>query len=281
MPAPYRQVANAKTIEAPTRHGIVRLEVAPRHVELEIAGKWRVTVHEGFLTWIHLGTDSRKKFWRRRKPRKRSVRLSDCRLLVARKHLTEDLGLWLEEKPGIFRRFVGIEPVVLLDAAALDAWKKLERLGRELASALAQYGGESSRATEFGSGQHRVLLVDFPEHCEVLARPVFRERQRPVFRAYRDGNVVNLKKSGQKGKCISRYSVTVGGDSIRFFQSDGERAAELYLPWVSSEDRAEIAQRFRALVDGAAGLLRAQTEADDRRSDHHPLPVGAELTPAG
>ncbi len=279
MPGPFRQVSHARIIEAPTRHGIVRLELAPRHLELGIEGKWTLAVHDHFLTWVQLGTSSKKAFWKRRKPRKFSVRLSKHRLLVARKHLTEDVGLWLEEKPGIYRRFLGVEPVVLLDAMALDAWKLLDKLAKALTTTLDPYAGGARKVTEFGSGQHRVLLVDYDEHSEIVARPVFRERLRPVFRVQRDGSVVNLKKPGQEGTCVSKYSVTIGGDVIRFDQADGERAAELHLPWVSSEDRAEIAQRFRLLVDGAARPARAQTELDT--PGRGAAPVGAELTPIG
>jgi len=265
MRAPYRRDVGCQVVDAPTRRGGLRLEIAPKHVQLDIDGVLNLTVHDQFLTWIDLTPAKRRRFsLRRRQPKKRSVRLEDRHLLVARSHLTEELSLWLEERAGIFRRIVGMEPVILLDAEALSAWRALDRLARALSERLEPYAGQVQKVTEFGRGQHRVLLIDYAEHVDICARPVFRERQRPVFRVFNDGLVRNLKGKGQEGRCVSRYSVTVGGDSIRFDQVDGERAAELHLPWVSTEDRAEIAQRLRTRVDGAGRKERMQTEAEDR-----------------
>jgi len=271
MPGPYRHVSATETVEALTRRGRLRLEIAPRHVQLEIEGVFQLVVHENFLTWVDLQPEPPEdgSWWmrrKRRKPKKRSLRLDEGQLLVARSFQTEELSLWFEERPGIYRRLFGIEPVYLLDAPALQAWKDLERLSKRLAVALGAFAREARAVTEFGRGHHRIILVDYDRHSEVCARPVFRERQRPVFRAYRDGTVVNLKGKGQRGTCVSRYSVTLGGDRIRFDQLDGERAAELHLPWISPEDREELAQRLRMLVDGAGARDRAATESDAKQA---------------
>ncbi len=280
MPAPYRHVSATETVETQTRRGRLRLEIAPRHVQLEIEGIFQLVVHENFLTLVDLQPEPAEdaSWWarrkRRRKPKKRSVRLDEGQLLVARSFQTEELSLWFEERPGIYRRLLGIEPVFLLDAPALQAWKDLERLGKRLAMALSAFAREARSVTEFGRGHHRIILVDYDQHSEVCARPVFRERQRPVFRAYRDGTVVNLKGKGQRGSCVSRYSVTLGGDRIRFDQVDGERAAELHLPWISPEDREELAQRLRMLIDGAGARDRAATEAEAEAEAEGPSYLG-------
>ena len=259
MPAPYRQVTQVESYQAQVRTGLLRLEIAPRHVLLEIEGKLSLSIHEQFLTWIEHAPE--RKGWRKKlsrsqpKPRKRSVRLDEGRLLVARGHLSEGLSIWFEEKKGIYRRLVGIEPVILLDAIALKAWKALDVLSKRLAAATQKFACDALSTTEFGKGQHRALLIDYKDHSEVIARPVFRERHRPVFEVHRNGLVANLKRKGKRGYCISKYSVTASGDRIRFDQVDGARAAELHLPWISPEDRGEMTSRFQTMVEGAHDRL--------------------------
>ncbi|MBT8492493.1 MAG: hypothetical protein KJO07_05500 [Deltaproteobacteria bacterium] len=256
MPAPYRHVTQVESYQARVREGLLRLEIAPRHVLLEIEGKLSLSIHEQFLTWIAHPPERvgwRKWIPRKKdpKPKKRSVRLDEGRLLIASSHLTDVLSIWFEEKEGVYRCLLRIEPVILLDAAALQAWKALEELGKRLSAATSKYARDALVATEYGKGAHTALVVDYKHHSQVIARPVFRERHIPVFEVHGSGKVKNLKGKGQEGLCVSRYSVTLSGDRIRFDQVDGSRAAELHLPWVSPEDRKHIRVRFQDTVDGA------------------------------
>ena len=49
MTAPYRGVSSLERLEAQTREGLLQLEVAPRHVALEIEGRLSIAVKAPLL----------------------------------------------------------------------------------------------------------------------------------------------------------------------------------------------------------------------------------------
>jgi hypothetical protein len=238
---PYRELAGTEVVEAPTKDGPARLLIGPRHVFLEIPGRLRISVTDKWMTVV--GSD------RTRRARPRSVRMADRRLVVARAVPTEDIALWYEGRPGVMSRLVSLRPLQLLDTAALNAWQKLDRLARELRLALAPFGGGARSGFEFGRGQHRVLLSTDGEGMVVYARPLFRERPRRTLEVRSDGTVlVRAGDIDQSIVCNSRDAVTVLGDRIRFESADGRVVATVWLPWISVEDRTELARRLGDLV---------------------------------
>ena len=47
----------------------------------------------------------------------------------------------------------------------------------------------------------------------------------------------------------SRHGVTVVGDYVRFADPQGANLARVSIPWISPEDRGELARRIGQLVD--------------------------------
>ena len=242
---PYRDAAGAEVLEAPTRDGTARLEVAPHHARLEIGQRAQVTVTPEWLTVV--ATE------RRRGARPRSMRLGpDHLLVVSRAVPTEDVGLWWEGRPGVITRVLGIRPVELLEAPALLAWKALDRLATRLRITVRQQGTSTAGGFEFGKGQHRVLLVDHGDRMVVYARPLFRERPRRTLEVRRDGTVLIPARGADRSVvCNSRFSVTVLGDRIRFESKDHRDIASIWLPWIAPEDRFDLSRRLGRLVDQA------------------------------
>jgi hypothetical protein len=219
---------------------MARLYVGPQHTLLEVADRLRVSVTTGFLTVAHRD---------RRRVRPRSMGLARQRLVVARAVPTEDIALWFEERPGVVARVVGLRPLELLDESALAAWRRLDRLAGRLHAALVDDGRGARRAFELGRGQHRVLLVEHSDRMVLYARPLFRERPRRTLEVRADGTIlVATRDADGTIHCNSRYAVTVLGDRIRFESSDGRDVATVWLPWISPEDRVELAARLGAFV---------------------------------
>jgi hypothetical protein len=50
-------------------------------------------------------------------------------------------------------------------------------------------------------------------------------------------------------KVRNRFGVTVHGDYIRFSEPDGKDLGRFSIPWISPEDRLELARRIGQLVD--------------------------------
>lgn|GEM_PF-1333246 len=243
MSTPYRKLAGTEVHEAPTRDGTARLEMGPRHAQLEIPGVFHLSITDSWLTFV--------KEERRRKPKKRSMSLEkDARLVVARAVPTEDVALWYEGEPGIQFRVVGLRPVELLVESALADWRLLDRLAAGLARAVHDSAGGAIGAHEFGNGHHRVLLIEYPDRVVLFARPLFRERPRRLLEVRRDGRVqVKHKEKYHRVKTDSRYAVTLLGDRIRFESARGRDVASVWLPWISVEERTELCRRLGEVVD--------------------------------
>lgn len=236
---PYREAQAADVLEAPSRDGVVRLEVAPRHTLLSIGQDHDVTVTEHFVTVTRASSQGRRK--------KRSLRLDSTRLLVARAIPTEDVGIWLELEPGVVTRLLGIRPIELLDDEALDAWRALDRLVKRLRGALSAHAHGVARALELGRGADRVLIMDLDDRLIFHVRRLFRERPRRALEVHADGTVVFPRKARPEPderciRCTSRFGVTATGDYVRFADDKGQDLGSFFLPWVAPEDRDEIAR---------------------------------------
>ncbi len=227
-------------VSAPTREGMARLEIGPRHTLLAV-GQRNLSVSDHFVT---VNNNNRT----RRRPR--SLRLDKAHLFVARGEPVEEVGIWYEGRPGVVTRIFGMRPPQLLDGAALAAWQALDRLFSRLRAALAPHRGVALRATELGRGADRVLLVDTGDRYVVFVRRLFRELPRRALEVHDDGTVVIPHRSFEaRVKCKSRFGVTVFGDQIQFADRDGVALATIWLPWVTPEDRVALAERFGVRLD--------------------------------
>ena len=238
---PYRSVTSRSLVKAEAFEGRITLEVGPRHVELELGPRLKVIVSARGANVI-----------RRTRGRERSRRLEvrPSRLWLARSHPGRAISLWHETRPGMVERLGGVTPGPLLEVDALSRWKAVDKFAARANDALAPWTGGAREATELGTGGHRVLLVRMPDRLLLYARPLFRERPRRVLEVCCDGSlVVSGKHADRRGQFHDRFGAAVSGDRLVFLDKRQAPVAALWLPWISVEDRRELARRFGELVD--------------------------------
>jgi len=235
---PYRLAEAADAVEAPTREGPLRLEVAPRHVVLALGGR-RTTVSRQFVVDVDT---------RRRRARQRSRPRAGL-VVVARDVPHEDLGVWMETAPDRVERIFGAEPADLIAPDGLANLRSLDRLAGRLRGALAGYAPGVVRAYELGRGLDKVLLLDRGDHLVTYVRPLFRGEARRVLDVHRDGRIVVAGDPPAVVRCRSRFGVTVLGDYVRFADPSGVDLARVAVRWIAREDRDELVRRFGDMVD--------------------------------
>jgi hypothetical protein len=238
--------------EAPTAEGPLRAQFAARHVKLALASR-SIDVTDGFATVVE--------HHRRRadKDRRLSFRIAG-RVVVARDVPREGVGIWIEIEPdgpraGI-RRIFGVEPESLLEPAGLSSLAALDHLAQRVHHELGHLAQDVRRAFEIGSaaaaGLDKVLVVDFADRYVVYARRLFRDRARFAMAIHDDGRIVVPDGRGAATREItvrSRHGITVVGDYIRFADPHGVDLAKIAIPWITLEDRHELARRIGQLVD--------------------------------
>ncbi len=238
---PYREATATEVMEAESKDGPVRLELAPRHTLLDVGELYRFSVTERFATLTRaMGRNRRRK-------KKRSIPLDDTRLLVAQGVPPNDVGIWHEPKTGVVTRLFGIRARELLDDDGLAAARKLERLVRRLEAALRPHGHGAVGALEVGRGADRVLIMDFGDRLVLHVRRLFRERPRRALDVYSDGKIVfpgrgRKNRGAREIECTSRFGVTAIGDFIRFAAKTGEDLGAISIPWIAPETRHELVE---------------------------------------
>jgi hypothetical protein len=238
----------ADVCEAPTAEGVLHAEVGPRHVKLAV-GRRSLDVAGAFATVV----EHRRK--RAARDRRASFRI-DGRLVVARGAPREGMGVWVELDTGGagagFRRIFGVEPDSLLEAHGLAALAALDQLAQRVCAALAHLAGDMRRAFEIGAaaagGLDKVLVIDGGDRYDVFARRLFRDRAHLALIIHADGRIAVPDRAGEI-TVRSRHGVTVLGDYIRFADPDGADLLRVAIPWLTPEDRDELARRIGALVD--------------------------------
>lgn len=234
----FRTADGSEVLEAPTRHGPLRLEVAPRHVALAL-GPVQVAITSEFVTLTER---------LRNRVRKASERLAGA-IVVARDVPHEDLGVWIEVERDAMRRIFGAEPRDLIADDGLAALRALDRLHARLRQVLP---AQPWRAFEVGRGLDKVLVLDHGDRMVVFARRLFRDAARRVLEVHADGTVVVIGRQGTERFVVrERYGVTVTGDYVRFIDPLGSDLGRVALPWIEPEDRLELARRFGAMVERA------------------------------
>ena len=254
----YRDDAG-DVLAAPTAEGMLRAELAPRAVKLTVAAR---TLHvvDRLATLIDHG----------RRDRRVSLKI-EGRLVIARDVPREDLGVWIELDPGDrerggMRRIFGVAPVSLLEPDGLVALGVLDRLAHRLRLALGEHARDVRRAIELGRGLDKVLLADHGGRYAVYARRLFRDRARLSLSAYSGGRiVVHEGKQAREVVVRSRHAVDVIGDYVRFLAPDGEDLARVSIPWITPEDRRELARRIGLLVESGAAAVAAGSENSRER----------------
>lgn len=252
MRGPYRDAVATEVLQAATLDGDVELEVAPRHTLLKVGEQLTLSVTEKFAELSRLTSRNRQK--------KRSLRLQDARLLVARAVPTDDIGIWHESSPGVVMRLFGLRQHDLESGADMEEfnerWRNLSRLVAHLERALQRHSGGVERALEVGAGADRVLVMDFGDHLLFHVRRLFREHPRRAFKVEKNGTITVLQPSlfqdpagGRRRRgakelptftCQFRHGVMTTGDYLRFANEHGDDLGRISLPWIRSEDRAHL-----------------------------------------
>lgn len=242
--------------EAPTSEGVLRAQFAPRHVRLAVAGR-SLDIADRFATVVE--------HHRRRaeRDRRQSFRITG-RLIVARDVPREGMGIWVDVEPdrpraGI-RRIFGVEPQSLFEPAGLASLSALDHLAKRVQQELGHLAEEVRRAFEIGSaaatGLDKILMVDCADRYVVYARRLFRDRARFAMAIHDDGRIVVPSMTrGVRGTATreitvrSRHGVTVVGDFVRFADPQGTDLARVAIPWLTPEDRLELARRIGDRID--------------------------------
>src|SRR5262249_2696563 len=127
----------------------------------------------------------------------------------------------------------------------------LDRLAQRLRAATASLAGDVHRAVELGSaaagGLDKVLLADHGDRYTIWARQLFRDPARFVMAIHAHGRVAIPGR--QDVTVRSRFGVTVVGDYVRFTDPEGSDLGRVSIPWITPEDRRELARRIGQLVD--------------------------------
>ena len=247
---PYREAAATEILEATTREGLLRLEVAPRHTLVRLGEHIRLSIADRFVTLTGQSRHNRKK--------KRSYDLASAGLQVARALPEQDLGIWYLPTPEMATRLLGCRPLDLLHSDGLDALRRLDQVAQRLSAALAPHASGAMKAVEIGHGADRVLIIDQGERLVFYVRPLFREMPRRALEVNADGkirliNVSRLRKVGEREiQCTSRYGVTAIGDYVRFADPTGQDLGSVAIPWVTPEERREIVEIIGRRIDHQA-----------------------------
>ena len=253
----YRGDDAGDALEAPTAEGLLKVLLGPNRVDLSVAQR---TLHVA----DRLATLVEHK--KQKQERRGSVKIAG-NLLVARGFPREDVGLWIElvaepkrsrkaeakgdVMPGMQRIF-GVEPVNLLERDGLSALGRLDALAQRLKAHLADLAGTTLRAIEIGTGHalDKVLVADHGDRYVFYARRLFRDRARFALAVYDDGRIVIPDgKTTREIKVTSRFGITVRGDYIRFADRHGIDLGRVPFPWLTPEDRDEVARRIGVFVD--------------------------------
>lgn len=235
----FRVAEGSEILEAQTRVGVLRLEVAPRHIALALRAL-QVAITEEFVT---ITEQLRKKI------RRTSERLGGA-LVVARDVPHEDLGLWLEVEPNAVRRIFGAEPHDLISDDGLAALRALDKLAARLRQVLDPWSHGARRAFEVGRGLDKVLVLDYGDRMVVFARRLFRYAARRVLEVHAGGKVLLPGRHGDQRFAIDeKYGFTVTGDLVRCIDRQGTDLGRVALPWIDPEDRQELARRFGEMVE--------------------------------
>ena len=239
----FRIADGSEILEAQTREGVLRLEVAPRHVALALRAL-QVAITEEFVTITEQ---------LRNKIRKTSERLCGA-LVVARDVPHEDLGIWLEVEPNGVRRIFGAEPHDLISDDGLSALRTLDKVSARLRQVLEPHARGARRAFEVGRGLDKVLVLDYGDRMVVYARRLFRPVARRVLELHAGGAVLLPGRHGDQRFAIrERFGFTVTGDYIRCIDRQGTDLGRVALPWIDPEDRQELARRFGEMVERRKG----------------------------
>lgn len=231
----YRD-GEANALRATTADGTLSLAIAPDHLALTVGAK-TLQLNDKFATLIEQG---------RRKATTESLS-REGKIWVARGYPREDLGVWIELPDGA-RRIFGVAAPSAMTDEAVAALPRLDAIAARLRGALADLGGWTGRGVEIGH-EHpldKVLLADVGDEHRVYTRGLFRDRGKLAITIHRDGRVVT---ADGEVPVTSRYQITIWGDYIRFSDQTGTDRCRASIPWITREERAELARRIGHLLD--------------------------------
>jgi hypothetical protein len=233
---PYRD-DDGESLAAPTADGQLRAKLAGRHVEL-VVGERSIAITRDKLG-IKIGSKTEH------------VAVEGA-LVLARGVPREDLGVWLEvDDRGVpaARRVFGVESISVLEPEGLPALRELELLARRVRGALLEQERDVVHAVELGAGHplDKVFVADRSVRLDVYTRRLFGGLARRVLEVGRDGHV-QLFGAVDEVVLPSPHAITVRGDFLRFADATGVDRVRLGIPWLTPEERDELAARIAKFV---------------------------------
>lgn len=233
---PYRD-DDGESLAAPTADGKLTASFAGRRIGLALDERAIAIERDGLAITVGSKTEH--------------VHI-DGALVIARGVPRDDLGVWLEiddRGAAAARRVFGVEAIATFDAAAIDALRLLDALARRVRGALLEYERDIVHATELGAGHplDKVLVVDRGERFDVYTRRLFGGYARRVLEVRRDGRV-SLVGAVDEVMLPSPHAITVRGDFVRFADATGVDRVRLGIPWITPEERHELAARIAKFV---------------------------------
>jgi len=237
---PYRTSAT-HIATAPTRAGIIKVEFTGMEVHIHMDQRLVLTIAHGFVTRI------RYVFGR---ARSHSMSLRNARILMAKGIPRGGVTLWYAHESGKIEKLLELLPVNKLDRASLRAAYALDDLIQELQEGIP--GEDMAMAREYGQDSNRVILAEYHNGIELFVRPLMHKYHRRVCQVFDDGVIRIPHKNGNKEiRSFFRYMLSVTGDRIHFANSEGDDLNTLWLPWISAEDRENLAVQFAEQLNAA------------------------------
>ena len=120
-----------------------------------------------------------------------------------------------------------------------------------------------------GVGQHRILYLKNGKSIKIVGRRIFRERHELILELFFDSLVHHAghqKFLTQKISDGANIDLLLTGDRIRMVNQEGDDIYALFLPWISLEDRRDIAQKLQCFFDESRPhekVARPRTSTND------------------
>ena len=244
---PFRQGDNRLFKIKESTSGVVSLEIRLDGFQIE-SKKLDLYCKDGQLKVAR----NQWRPWRPGNRSEKSFKLREGSVLVTRGWPKASIGVWGEVKHKRFKSILNLEHHNGLATDKIPEWSDFDKFHRALLAKCVELGYCTSWGYEYGVGQHRVLYLANEDSVQLYARRLFRERHELVLGVYSDSLVHHMSQEKTRVKKIEdgvNVELLLTGDRIRMVNQEGDDIHDLYLPWISSEDRRDIAWRLQAFFE--------------------------------
>lgn len=235
-------------IETDSDEGRTTLVVNPSSIVIENQVT-RLSIRDGRVERADKRARKRR-LWR---PEIEAIAIRAGELFVTRDWPTQSIGLWHAYDSTRIRPLWRFAAKPVMSDHGVDSIPDFDRFAYRLQTALGELGFGHGSGRAFGRGKHQALEIERDRRLCIYARPVFKEHPRLVLSFSGEGDIQWFhRRDGQTLKSVTldkRFDVVATGDRIRFVNSKGDDVGHVFLPWIGTVDRAEIARRMQHMVD--------------------------------